>query len=277
MSVADSGLARLFVANEHPPKITIRYFYVSQLDLDDTLSPTPIPSSTTTPRLPPRPLSEHDSTAVDKAWNELRGNIRKYHEDMEKRIQRKTKEPTPQSSPSLPALGASRPMGISRDRSTSKRSSRILDDVTQESSPKDWQPSPRRATMSNADGRHVIYAEESDHSQSLRSNSAIETSFDIGESSQGTTGTPFVRAPTRRKRTGSLRGGRESSGPGTPESGRPTARRQLSLTSGSAKGSRIAPSLPVAKVPVGASRLHQVALPSFKYTSSFEMIIDHLY
>lgn len=261
MSAAEAGLARSLIANERPPPVRVRYFYASQLALDDPLSPVPLPTPTPA-RLPPRPLSEQDSAAVDKAWNELRWNIKKYQEELEKRTRRNVKESTPQSSPSLRPRGSNRVVLSPRDRSAaSKRSSQVIDELTHDSSPKEIQPSPRRATIATSEGRHVAYTDDEEHPQSARASTVIETNFDIGESNQGTTGTPFVRAPSRTKPSASRRAGRESTDPPTPDSRRSSLTRHGSTTGDPTKGLRAAPS---AKVPVGASRLHQVALPNLQ-------------
>lgn len=260
-----TGLSQSIIANDHPPPIQVRYFYASQLALDDPLAPVPMPSSTSaSTRFPPRPLSEHDSVAVDSVWRELRTSLKKYYQDLEKQVKQRAKESTPQSSPNLRPRHGSRPNGTPQDRPASKRSSQVLDETIKDPSPRDVPPSPRRATMSSAEGRHVAYADHMDSSQISRPASLVESNFDIGGSSQGTTGTPFVRAPTRSKAAGSRRGGRESSGTSTPESRRPSTTRQRSMTADSAKALDVPRSAPTARVPVGASRLHQVTLPNFQ-------------
>lgn len=70
--------------NEAPPPAHARFFYTSPLAIDDPLSPLPPPAQTGQPthsKQPPRPFSEYDNAALEKAWLELRRNILKYNEE----------------------------------------------------------------------------------------------------------------------------------------------------------------------------------------------------
>ena len=54
-----------------PPKIRAHFFYSSNLPIDDPLSPVPPPStssSTGPSKVPPRPFSIFDNTALEEAW-----------------------------------------------------------------------------------------------------------------------------------------------------------------------------------------------------------------
>lgn len=54
-----------------PPKIRAHFFYSSALPIDDPLSPVPPPSSgssTAPSKVPPRPFSIFDNTALEEAW-----------------------------------------------------------------------------------------------------------------------------------------------------------------------------------------------------------------
>lgn len=56
------------------PTIRAHFFYSSDLPIDDPLSPIPPPSSGSAigpPRVPPRPFSIHDNTALEEAWQAL--------------------------------------------------------------------------------------------------------------------------------------------------------------------------------------------------------------
>ena len=268
MSVADAGLSRFVTANEHPPAIRIRYFYASQLALDDPLSPVPAPATATASnRLPPRPLSDIDSDAIDKAWNDLRAKIKSYREGLERKSKPKFKDITPQTSPKLQPHSTSRTNSISRDRSASKRSSRVLDEVRRDTSGKASPGSNRRSTISSLDGRHVAHADDQELSNSPQTRGLVETSFDIGESNQGTTGTPFVRAPIRSKVSASFRSG---IGPIVTESETSDSRRSSIVKPASGAfdslreaSTRLSP--PSTSIPVGVARLHQVVLPNLQY------------
>ncbi|TKA72688.1 hypothetical protein B0A55_06497, partial [Friedmanniomyces simplex] len=67
---------------EAPPPVEARFFYTSPLPIDDPLSPVPPPASgKVVANQPPKPFSEYDNTALDKAWHELRRKILQYHEE----------------------------------------------------------------------------------------------------------------------------------------------------------------------------------------------------
>ena len=65
---------RASVASADPPKISAQYFYCSALPIDDPLSPVPPTSSNPANRsskVPPRPFSVHDNTALEDGWLKL--------------------------------------------------------------------------------------------------------------------------------------------------------------------------------------------------------------
>ncbi|KAK4494696.1 hypothetical protein PRZ48_014052 [Zasmidium cellare] len=66
-----------------PPPIHARFFYTSPIPIDDPLSPLPPPSGgeSTWVKQPPKPFSEYDNAALDKAWGELRRKILKFNEE----------------------------------------------------------------------------------------------------------------------------------------------------------------------------------------------------
>lgn len=54
-----------------PPKIRAHFFYSSNLPIDDPLTPVPPPSSSSSTlpsKVPPRPFSAYDNTALEEAW-----------------------------------------------------------------------------------------------------------------------------------------------------------------------------------------------------------------
>lgn len=66
--------------SEDPPKIRAHFFYSSALPIDDPLSPVPPPSSspsTGPSKVPPRPFSIYDNTALEEAWEIIQNA--KYH------------------------------------------------------------------------------------------------------------------------------------------------------------------------------------------------------
>ncbi|KAG9848648.1 hypothetical protein KCU63_g9596, partial [Aureobasidium melanogenum] len=117
--------------SEAPPPVKARFFYTSPLAIDDPLSPLP-PSAqtaqTTYAKLPPRPFSEFDNTALDKAWHDLRHKLLRYSEERGE----KQKDPQPSGrqekgkKTEIPSIipSARRPASTS-DAST--RSNRLAD------------------------------------------------------------------------------------------------------------------------------------------------------
>lgn len=78
-----------------PPRIRAQFFYSSALPIDDPLSrvPPPANSSTTTPaRVPPRPFSVFDNTALEEAW-QLVQNAR--HTEKEQQGPKSDSQPNP--------------------------------------------------------------------------------------------------------------------------------------------------------------------------------------
>ncbi|KAL9059027.1 MAG: hypothetical protein Q9162_001415 [Coniocarpon cinnabarinum] len=261
MSAADAGLARVYVANERPPSIRVRYFYASQLALDDPLSPVPAPTTATAAsRIPPRPLSKQDSEAVEKAWTELRHKLRVYREEQEKHA--RLRDRTAQPSPATRLRAKSVVGSLSREQSLSKRSSQASDEFRSASLGKTFPAVDKRSSLPVSDGKRISYADDQTYSSSPKSVADVEANFDIGESNQGTTGTPFVRAPRRKK--ASIQGTKRSASPPTPRSRHPSSARRASSISEDLQGHDIYAPSPEATVPVGVSRLHEVVLPNFQ-------------
>lgn len=70
---------RASIASTDPPKLSAQYFYCSALPIDDPLSPVPPPSNNpanSSPKVPPRPFSVHDSIALEDAWLKLQKPVR---------------------------------------------------------------------------------------------------------------------------------------------------------------------------------------------------------
>ncbi|EUC45566.1 hypothetical protein COCMIDRAFT_95291 [Bipolaris oryzae ATCC 44560] len=244
---------------ETPPAIPIRYFYTSPLAIDDPLSPIPPPptGASAAKRVPPRPFSQYDNEAIQEAWHALRKKILKHNEEFGE------KDGTGRGTPTNPAVerlkrkrgGSASSVESStqgRDipgremvgRGEYSRSAEMLD----------------RKRPSSSGGSHVHSA----------SGSFKPYAYDHGSISPlepTTTGTPFIRAPSRGNLTKSWK-------PTPPEgSHRPTIHEvdsykwdddmEPALSSakdkGPAKPSKPKPG-PSAKVPVGVSRLHHVVM-----------------
>ncbi|KAI7262582.1 hypothetical protein KC335_g10176, partial [Hortaea werneckii] len=90
MSAANQYIRQVLHHPEAPPPIEARFFYTSPLPIDDPLSPVPPPTGAKAPlNQPPKPFSDYDNRALDKAWHDLRRKILKYNEEQsEKSVSR---------------------------------------------------------------------------------------------------------------------------------------------------------------------------------------------
>lgn len=230
---------------EPPPPAQARFFYTSPLAIDDPLSPLPPPATAATlaSKQPPRPFSEYDNTALDKAWHELRSKILKYNEERgekdaladESKAQgsalrdfgsRDGKQRASGGKPSTPRAKATRPRGSTLEGETDLNTSlQALDD-----------PSLEVEAVDKPD----------------------------------TTGTPFIRAPSRKK-LNTLPFQRSE-----PRSTRPKVQARDTykwedpvglLGYEAEEDSRPATATgPSSKVAVGVSRLHNVEMPALQMT-----------
>ncbi|KAF2189766.1 hypothetical protein K469DRAFT_701022 [Zopfia rhizophila CBS 207.26] len=251
---------------EAPPPIPVRYFYTSPLAIDDPLSPLPPPltGSSSTRRHPPRPFSTYDNEAINDTWLDLRKKILKRNEELgEKR--RLEDVPTTPTNPAVARLKRKR------------RESASGDDAYRATQGRDI-PS----TRSSSRGQYSRSAEalvQGDRPRSRSGSRSVTLSTSLralepGESSPilepTTTGTPFIRAPSRGNLTQAWK-------PGSADAKRRPAPHALdsykwdedmepALSSTKDKGivrglskPKVGPS---AKVPVGVSRLHHVVMDS---------------
>lgn len=256
-SHANQYIREVLHTTETPPEIDVRYFYTSPLAIDDPLSPIPPPvtGSAAGKKQPPRPLSAYDNHAVNKSWLELRKKILKHNEELGE------KEAHGMGPPTNPAVERLRKRGSSSAAS------------------EDGSVKGREipGTRSASTGRYSRSAEaernrpgSSGGSQGLTLSASLKA-LDTGHISPlepPTTGTPFIRAPSRGNlskawKPTSMEGG-----------GRPTVREHDSykwdedmepaFSNSKDKGPANKPSKPKegpsAEVPVGVSRLHQIVM-----------------
>ncbi|RDI85688.1 hypothetical protein Vi05172_g4396 [Venturia inaequalis] len=264
-----------------PPPLAVRYFYTSPLAIDDPLSPLPPPvtASTLSYKHPPRPFSAYDNHALDKAWLDVRRKRLKIGErgNNEKRW---SKEPTV-SSGSGTAQDTKRGSLTNTSAAESKRRS-LVGSIGADSG----HPSPRQrpqrmpsndllASTAKARAGSVDHrAGDGSLPNSLRMLDPADGSLPLLDTAS-TTGNPFIRAPLRmepatsRSRSASLRpntqkidsynwgddhslkgADREIPSRDHPKAPEPSRAQQE-------KG-------PSATVPVGISRLHEVALPDLQ-------------
>ncbi len=257
-SHANQYIREVLHSSEAPPSIPIRYFYTSPLAIDDPLSPLPPPPTGTSAakRQAPRPFSAYDNEAIQKAWIELRKKILKHNEELGEKD------------------------GSGREALTNRAIARLKRKREGSTSSEDGRAQGRDipGARSGSLGQYSRSAELVERKRAGSSGDSpsptISASLRALDPSQAspiepmTTGTPFIRAPSRGKIT-------KAAKPTTVEgSNRPGMLEQDSykwdddmepaLTMQKDKGPAKEASEPKpclsTKVPVGVSRLHHVVL-----------------
>jgi hypothetical protein len=254
-------------AQEAPPPIAVRYFYTSPLAIDDPLSPLPPPASSqsNTYKQPPRPFSQYDNQALEKAWLELRQKILKANEEGRGEKGRawalnrlsvgsnSRSKGSKASSRDVSATGTKRRSLIGSQRGPHPLSDNIMvqdygeDNVgeNQGSNANSYSSSP-----AGTPGSVVGSLKTFDRAADLLLNAE----------SSDTTGTPFIRAPSRTN----MNVPKPRPGPSHIDSYEWDDELHLPETSSKDKKKRNRSesdvSRPMAKVPVGVSRLHEVVM-----------------
>ncbi|KAF2461013.1 DDHD domain-containing protein [Lineolata rhizophorae] len=250
-------------APERPPPATVRYFYTSPLPIDDPLSPLPPPqhasAAATARRHPPRPFSKYDNDALEAKWLRLRTRLLEYEE---LGGEKNTARPHASSISGRRSTVGRRRRDSTADR-TSRRASQLMETTTLTDSPSER---PR----------------EEEDLASAPPFSLSPRGLDPAELVEpSTTGTPFIRAPSRTR----LAQLRRQSPPPSPRSqgSRPSPQpfdsydwddaargpnvRGRNDSEGSRSGfgqAEASSERPSAKVPVGVSRLHSVVMPQLQ-------------
>ncbi|KAF1930678.1 uncharacterized protein M421DRAFT_418156 [Didymella exigua CBS 183.55] len=260
-SHANQYIRAVLHPTEAPTEISVRYFYTSPLAIDDPLSPIPPPvtgAAAAAKKQLPRPFSLYDNNAVNTAWLGLRKKILQHNEELgEKkdglelgtpanpavaRLKRRRAGSAPREGKS--PTGRDIPLGRSNSSGQYSRSAELFSGARASSS-----GSSQGATLG----------------QSMK---ALDPSSASPTSGSTTTGTPFIRAPSRTNvakawKPASMEGG---SRPTIHEvdSYRWDDEMEPAPSSGKDKGPARSPSKPRAgpsvQVPVGVSRLHHVAM-----------------
>ena len=247
-------------STEAPAEIPVRYFYTSPLAIDDPLSPVPPPPTGTAAakKHQPRPFSVYDNNAVNKAWLGLRKKILLHNEELgEKRDGLDAGTPT---NPAVARLKRRRAGSAPRESSSSHGR-----DIPLSRSNSNGQYSRSAELFSS---RRASSSGGSQGATLVQSMKALDPTQASPTTSHITTGTPFIRAPSR---TNVARAWKPALGEG---GSRPTIHEADSYTwdddmepapsSGKDKGPARRTSKPEvgpsAKVPVGVSRLHHVVM-----------------
>ncbi|KAI5198915.1 hypothetical protein E4T39_06549 [Aureobasidium subglaciale] len=219
-STTNQYIRQILHHSEAPPPVKARFFYTSPLAIDDPLSPLP-PSAqtaqTTYAKLPPRPFSEFDNTALDQSWHDLRRKLLQYNE-----ARGEKQKPQAESEP------------INRQEKGKQASLGVLS-----SSPSGHRP-PSKSDASTRSTRPTVIHEAP----------AIPPEAETHD----TTGTPFIRAPSSR---------RVDRIPSRPQ---PQLLDSYQWDDPSDVTQQLSephadPEAPSAKIAVGVSRLHHVAMP----------------
>lgn len=234
-----------------PPQLHARFFYQSPLSLDDPLAPVQLPTANPIPtsRIPPKPFSAYDSEALDRAWTELQSRLRQYQKEREQDAAalaiRKVTEWKAEGSPSRSPSQSNRVRDISR-----QGRSRTASLSSTSASRSQGDDTLKRSGTLRAPIRHSTLGEEFQDSP--------DTGSDLDSAAEGTTGTPFLRAPVRPKSSLEQASPRLLPADGTKVSGQ--ADREVRVTGVSDQRKEMA--IPEdAKVMVGAARIHHVSMP----------------
>lgn len=235
-SGANQYIRQVLRHTEPPPPVNARFFYTSPIPIDDPLSPLPSPTTgSATSKQPPKAFSEFDNTALNKAWEELRHNILKYNEEHGEKSR-------------------------SNNGSRSRAASGSLQDSRRGSGSRPATPRSRQNKLPASGLSHV----DGPVGETDRSGVAFGEATHVTD----TTGTPFVRAPSR-KQTATI--SREDK-PVRPKI-KPQDTYEWDDTS-HLVDTPVAPEnqpghpkpSPEATVAVGVSRLHQVEMPNLQMT-----------
>lgn len=259
---ANQYIRQVLHTQEAPPDINVRYFYTSPLAIDDPLSPLPpiATASGATKRHPPRPFSAYDNKAIEKTWLDLRKKIFKYNEELGE------KDGTGRGTPTNPAVAR-----LKRKRGSSSASTSADE---RSAGGKDI-PGARSSSRGQCSTSAELVERRRPGSSGGSQGPTLSTSYKALDPSQAspleptTTGTPFIRAPSRGNISKAW-----AQPPTESSSSRPPVREldsykwdddmEAALPGVKDKGpmrqSSKAKDGPSAKVPVGISRLHQVVM-----------------
>lgn len=270
------------------PELKAHFFYTSPLSIDDPLSAVPSPAAfdNKTTRHPPRPFSPYDNIALEKAWLSLYNGT--YENDGRS-------EPAKGADPSDPSgsLSSSLPTNEHNvisviegagDIAAGTRSSRIPSqkaEARQEpdnSAGSSWERpasgSERVQELETGQGNvpgdnsTSVFSESMGSSEQgiveslqkeLSHTKNSETFSGLQANETGTTGLPFVRAPSRHNAPPSVSPGSYTFHEEEQRHEHPHVKNQEDESGShiSSEGQTVA-----ADVPVGVSRLHHVELPA---------------
>ena len=239
-----------------PPPVTARFFYTSPLVIDDPLSPLPPPATaamaSTSAKQPPRPFSEYDHTNLETAWLGLRKKILHWGEERGEKNDSHTHTDTRDVVHAEDEGGGLKIKGKGLQRHTNAE---------------ETLSNAAKGEMASSLKTAVDLQLKTEISTSLNAldGATLSTELDVSN----TTGTPFIRAPSRRN-IATANVARDRS-----RSSRPAPRAMDSYKWDDTEGLKREEEVeaeteskrlegPTAKVPVGVSRLHNVVMPNLQ-------------
>ncbi|KIW06793.1 uncharacterized protein PV09_02473 [Verruconis gallopava] len=258
---------------DRPPPIAVRYFYTSPLAIDDPLSPLPPPSASATAsyKVAPRPFSQFDNAALDKAWKDIRQKRLKLDEkcNSEKRLSKDL---------DVRAQDVGRGSATNSSTAETKRRS-IVGSVGSCAAPPSPKNRPQRmpsTDLLSAQARSragTLDQRPSDGSRPSSLRNQESSGFGAAIDTSTVTGNPFIRAPSKKDVGSSSRSRSTSVRPlsqkmdsydwsdGVDIAANGSSRDQSTRRSDTVQNRSTGPT---AKVPVGVSRLHEVIIPDLK-------------
>lgn len=228
----------------HPsPPTEARFFYTSPVPIDDPLSPVPPPAGGKSAAAhAPKPFSEYDNTALERAWHALRRETAKYREERGRREK---------------SSAGSRERARSKTTAGGGREGQRRASSSRPAAPRNSLARQAAKSLSGVDGPPALDRVETLPAEPDEPPAEVAVLPD-------TTGTPFIRAPSG-KRLSDLRGGEQQPTPPRPKPAQhdtytwEDAEHLLEHTA--APRDRRGEQAPRTSVPVGVSRLHKVEMP----------------
>lgn len=240
MSGANQYIRQVLHNTEPPPPINARYFYTSPLPIDDPLSPVPPTlSANVSAKQSPKPFSEYDNSALDKAWHELRRKILKYNEERGEKS------------------------GSHEDNRAGRAPSSVRDGRRDSGSP---EPVKGRSRQAKLPASHLNQVDgPSDFEPPTEMLAGPHSATEISQLPD-TTGTPFIRAPSRKKLS-TLQQEDKAARPKMQQHDTYQWDDASHLVEQSpAPEVRLSEDSPTSQVAVGVSRLHEVGMPGLQMT-----------
>ncbi|KAI9666726.1 MAG: hypothetical protein M1831_001501 [Alyxoria varia] len=258
-----------------PPSINVRYFYVSPLDIDDKQAPVPPLSSSSYSKHLPRPFSSRDNDALEKAWIELNKNLGHYEQEKAKERERQERKKA-ESRSATPAhfrrsrgntTGSARNQerreslsrNLGRNRAFEQYGSPPTAQHVESPTTADQARSPPKASPGSPAELPERLNVADISSASFPGDAGTDDIHHVEEHSQGLTGNPFVRAPSRPKVAQTWQPSRgESQSRGGEDQTSPS---RASIDSGPVESKENTSQPPQMALTVGVSRLHQIRMP----------------